>query len=451
VNLPERLYDVPAEHAVCGSILTDPDVLIQLAGTLKPGDFTNDRTRWVYEAMLALYEQQQPIDGLTVSDMLQRERRLESAGGAAFLSKLVLDTPTALHVERYAETLVRLSLLRNLAGVAQETMKLACNANGESAGEVIEQVRGLLDGISPTMGDEDVLLWQDSIDQFVNVQMARAAQQSDPQSGRRWLTLPWESTFKRFKLRIRPGTLALVVGGSSIGKTTFMENCAEHWAFQGLQVAYFHLELSRQFMLDRRTCRLARVDLETVEAGGDEARIVDARAKMMRYKGAIHYIRCTGWSARQIVARARELKAQGLCDVLIVDYLQKMRLWMPKGYNKQDGLADAAEVIKNFVEDMGIFGMMGSQVNKKAHEAGRVTAAHVRGTGEADEKANVTLVLNRDILANDINDGEYEAGERSPIMGVRIDKNTGGRTGETKLFIKGAHYLITEIKEEVYW
>jgi replicative DNA helicase len=232
VNLPERLYDVPAEHAVCGALLVDPDILLKLVGTLSPSDFTNERARWVYEAAVSLYEQQQPIDWLTMVGVLKRENRLGAVGGAAFLTELIQATPTALHAERYAETLMRLSTLRSLAGVAQETMKLACNANGESAGEIVEQVRGLLDGISPTMSDEDVLLWRDSIDQFVHVQMARAAQQADPQSGRRWLTLPWENTFRRFKLRIRPGTLALIVGGSSIGKTTFMENCAEQWALQ---------------------------------------------------------------------------------------------------------------------------------------------------------------------------------------------------------------------------
>jgi replicative DNA helicase len=428
----------------------DPDILLKLVGTLSPSDFTNERARWVYEAAVSLYEQQQPIDWLTMVGVLKRENRLGAVGGAAFLTELIQATPTALHAERYAETLMRLSTLRSLAGVAQETMKLACNANGESAGEIVEQVRGLLDGISPTMSDEDVLLWRDSIDQFVHVQMARAAQQADPQSGRRWLTLPWENTFRRFKLRIRPGTLALIVGGSSIGKTTFMENCAEQWALQGLQVAYFHLELSTQFMLDRRTCRLARVDLETVEDGLYNESVEHAKRRMESYKGAIHYIHCPAWSARQIVAKARELHAKGLCDILIGDYFQKMRLWVPKGFNKQDGYADGIEVLKNCCEQLRLYGMAGSQVNKKAHEAGRVTAAHVRGTGEADEKANITLVLNRDILPNDINDGEYEAGERSPIMDVRIDKNTGGKTGETKLFIKGEHYLITEIREETY-
>jgi hypothetical protein len=95
---------------------------------------------------------------------------------------------------------------------------------------------------------------------------------------------------------------------------------------------------------------------------------------------------------------------------------------------------------------------LASQVNKKASEAGRVTAAHVRGTGEADEKANITLVLTREILIASVNEGQYKAGERSPIMDVRIDKNTFGPTGETKLFIQGERYLVTEIKqEEVVW
>lgn len=451
MSTADRLINVQAERAVCGSIMVDPDILLKLVGTLKPSDFTNERTRWVYEAALELYEQQQPIDWLTMCDMLKRKNCLEEAGGAAFLTELTLDTPTALHAERYAEALMRLSTRRRLVEVGKETVKLAYQANGESTSEIIEKVRALIDRVAPTMSTEDTLLWKDSIDRFVQVQLARAEAQTHPECVRKLaLPFPWENTLGRFKLKIRPGTLALIVAGSSVGKTTLMACCAEFWAAMGYQVEFFHTELTHQAMLDRRTCRMARVLLEEVESRLPNEDIMRAKQKMDSYTGGIHYTHCPGWSARQVAAKMRELNAKGLCDIAIVDYLQKLNLWMPRGYNKNDALADAMEVLKICCEQLGIGSLVGSQVNKKAEEAGRVTAAHVRGTGEADEKANITMVLTREILLASMNDGEYPAGERSPIMDVRIDKNTFGPTGETKLFIQGKYYTVSEIREERY-
>lgn len=445
-----KLTNPDAEKAVCGAILVDPDLLIKLSGTLQPEDFSIERTRWVYEAMSALYEQQQPIDWVTVSEMLQREKHLAEVGGAAFLTELTLNTPTALHAERYADVLIRLSTLRKLVQVAQRTAALAYNANGQSTSEIVDQIRAMIDQALPSTSTEDTLLWKDSITRFVQVQAARARGQEQEAGTTSQLALefPWKRTLGRFKLKLRPGTVALIVAGSSVGKTSLMACCAEYWAALGYHVAFFHSELSHQLMLDRRTCRLARVPLEVVESRMPNDQVLAAKATMDGYKGGIHYVHCPSWSARQVAARARELNAKGLCDVMIVDYLQKLRLYMPRGYNKNDALADAMEVIKNGCEQMGIGALVGSQVNKKAEEAGRVTAAHVRGTGEADEKANITMVLTREILVAPMNDGEYPAGEKSPIMGVRIDKNTFGPTGDAELFIKGLYYLVTELKEQ---
>jgi len=441
----QRLIDVDTERAVCGAVLIDPDQLLSLAGTLQPADFANERLRWVYEAALELYRQQQPIDQVTMCAQLERSKRLREVGGAPFLSELVLATPTAYHAQSYGETLVRLSTLRGLVDVAGQIAKIAYGANGQG----LEQVRKLVDGVTPTTSTDEVLLWLDSLERFVHAQLARNNAQADAEAGkpRKILDLPWQRTLGRFRLKLRSGTLALVVAGSSIGKTTFMECCSEHWARQGHRVVFFHLELSHQMMLDRRMCRLSGVPIEEIEAGAlNDQRLIDAQNALKLYRGGITYVHCPGWSARQITAKARELHAKGLCDVIVIDYLQKMRLYSPHGYTKNDGLADATEVLKICTEQLGIGAMAGSQTNRRADDAMRVTAAHIRGSGEVDEKANITITLDRDILGVSINGGKYKAGERSPVLDVRIDKNTMGPTGECQLAIQGERFLITELE-----
>jgi replicative DNA helicase len=368
----------------------------------------------------------------------------------AYLTELITSTPTAYHAESYAETLIRLATLRKLIDVAGQIAKTAYAANGESTAAILERVRKLVDDVTPVTSTDEVLLWLDSLERFVLGQLARNNAQAEAEAGqpRLLLSLPWERTLARFKVRLRRGTLALVVAGSSIGKTTFMECCAEWWAQQGHQVAFFHLELSHQMMLDRRMSRLTGIPIDELEGGVLDERTSAAYEKMRAYKGGITYVHCPGWSARQITAKARELHAKGLCDVLILDYFQKLRLWRPRGSSLNDGLADAGEVVKTCLEQLGIAGLGGSQTNRRADDANRVTASHIRGSGELDEKANLTITLDRDILLAPMNGGQYQAGERSPVLDVRIDKNTMGPTGECRLAIRGERFTITELATE---
>lgn len=444
-----RLVDKAAEQAVNGAILIDPDALERIADLLGAEDFHDERARWVYDAAYTLYQQQRPIDTLTLCEELERAGHLHEIGGAAYLTTLIQATPTSMHVADYARTVNRLAMLRRLVQIAGQIAQMAYNANGSADG-IVEKVRALVDGVSPMTSTEDVLLWLDSLERFAVAQLARNDQQVAVEQGERRapLTLPWKA-FERFKLRLRPGTMALVIAGSSVGKTTFMECCAEFWARLGYRVAFFHLELSHQMMLDRRMARLTGIPIDEIEAGClNDSRIADATAQMRGYSGGITYVHCPAWTARAVATKARQLYSKGLCDALVVDYLQKLRLYRPRGTTTNDALADAAEVLKNTAEQLAIPCMMGSQVNRRSEDATRVTGDHLRGSGEVPEKANVAITLRRDVLPTDqmCADGTvYQAGSRSPEMDVRIDKNTLGPTGDCALMINGSRFLITDV------
>jgi replicative DNA helicase len=435
----ERLIDRQAEQAVNGAILIDQDAMLRVADVLAPADFYNERARWVYGAALSLYQKQEPIDVLTMCAELERNKHLAEIGGAAYLNELIMATPTALNVGTYASTVSRLATLRKLIKIAGDIAGLAYKANGERTEEILDKVRGLVDSVTPMTSTEDVLLWLDSLEQFCAGQLSRSNQTADREAGiaRPALTLPW-SALARFKIKLRPGTLAIVVADSSVGKTTFMECCAEWWARQGHHVAFFHLELSHQMMLDRRMCRLSGVPIDQIEDGLLNEDTARATRQMQAYSGGITYIHCPGWSARAIATKARQLHAKGLCGVAVVDYLQKLRLYRPRGSTEDYGLADAAEVFKNTGEQLGNAWMIGSQVNRKADGALRIRGSHIRGSGAVPAKGNITITLDRDL--------DPDTGELSPLMATRVDKNTMGPTGDTQLAIRGDRFLITDVQ-----
>lgn len=115
-QLPPQSSD--AEESIIGSLLIDGDVMIEIAESLKPGDFYKPANGKVYSAIMKLYEQRQPIDILTVSEELERRGQIEEIGGRAALADLCDRTPTAVHAKQYAKIVERKAMLRGLIGAA---------------------------------------------------------------------------------------------------------------------------------------------------------------------------------------------------------------------------------------------------------------------------------------------------------------------------------------------
>lgn len=449
-----NLTNLQAESAVNGALLIDPDAILRVRDWLEADHFHDERQRWIYEAVRDLHDHQAHIDYLTVRNALDEAGHLNEVGGEAYLMGLVNATPTSMHVADYARTVYRLGVLRGLVAVAGQIAQVAYTAGGSELDDVIEKVQRLVDSATPMTGDDSLELWIESLDAFMENQIRRSAEETARQAGEipPHIDFPWK-VLQRFKgLRLRPGTVAIVAGGSGIGKTTFMECCADYWAKGGLRVAFFHLELSRQFMRDRRSVRLSGESLEAIEGGVMSSAIQRADDTLRLYSGDINYVHCPGWSARRIANKARQMHAKGLVDVVIVDYLQKMEREHRNGWNTNDALADCVEVFKVLTEQLEIPLLLGSQFNRQSEYAGRKTRAHIRGTGEAHEKANIVITLDREILESPITDGEGEEtvhrGQRSPQMTVRVDKNTYGEEGDTELTMNGARYAITDVWHE---
>ena len=103
---------VEAEQSVLGSILIDSEAILKVGDFLHPADFYRQQHADIYEAMLALHGQREPIDLVTLGDELARRERLEQVGGPAYLATLMDAVPTAVHVEHYGRIVERKAVLR---------------------------------------------------------------------------------------------------------------------------------------------------------------------------------------------------------------------------------------------------------------------------------------------------------------------------------------------------
>ena len=107
-----------AEQSVLGSVLIDRDAIVEVAEFLRPTDFYRDANGRIYGAMLELFEKREPVDVVTVSEVLERNGDLDTIGGRTYLSSLSNQTPTAVHAVQYARIVERKAVLRNLISAA---------------------------------------------------------------------------------------------------------------------------------------------------------------------------------------------------------------------------------------------------------------------------------------------------------------------------------------------
>src|SRR5947199_5907321 len=117
--------NIEAECGVLGSIIIDPEAIVQVADFLQPDDFYRDAHRTIYEVILQLYEQREPADFITICDELERRNKLEEVGGASYITSLINQVPTSGNVEYYGRIVERTAILRRLIHAAGQIAALA--------------------------------------------------------------------------------------------------------------------------------------------------------------------------------------------------------------------------------------------------------------------------------------------------------------------------------------
>ena len=128
--------DTEAERAVLGSMLIDPETVSDVMEVITSEDFYNEKHKIVFRAMERLVEKADPVDVVTLSDVLRKEAALEKIGGEVFLVQLAQGVPTSAHCVEYAKLVREKSVLRNLINTGSKIVENAYS---------LEEVEKILD------------------------------------------------------------------------------------------------------------------------------------------------------------------------------------------------------------------------------------------------------------------------------------------------------------------
>jgi replicative DNA helicase len=342
-DAPVPPHSIEAEQAVIGGLLLDSAAWDNVADVVKQEDFYRPDHQQIFEAIGVLAGMGKPCDVVTVSEQLERNGKLDEAGGLAYLSSVVRDTPTAANVRAYAEIVRERSLLRQLIHAGTEIASAVFNNDGRTARELVDEAEARVFEIAEggSRGRQGATAVRTLLPGVID-QIDEAYSNPDSLRG-----LPTGFTdFDKMTGGLRPGDLVIVAGRPSMGKTTLAVNMAEYAALRAADkrasVCIFSMEMPSEQVITRMLSSIGGVPLQNLRGGrisdDDWVRITSATSQLSEAK--IFVDETPALSPTELRARARRVKREHGLDLIVVDYLQLMQV----PGNKENRATEISEI-----------------------------------------------------------------------------------------------------------
>ncbi len=433
---------VDAEQSVLGSILIDADAILKVADFLHAPDFYRQQHSDIYESMLVLHGQREPIDLVTLADELARRERLEPIGGPAYLATLMNVVPTAVHVEHYARIVERKAVLRNLIAAAGRIAAVGYE-EANDAEVAIDRAESILFEISQrrTIGGFESLatLLGQAYDRLEYLHEHRGQILGIP-SGLSQL----DTLLGGFQ----PSDLIILASRPSVGKTSLALNIAQHASVrEAKKVAVFSLEMSKEQLSLRLLSAETGINPRPLQTGFMEETDWSKIATVMNdMAGAPMWIDDSpALSIMELRTKARRLEAEqhGL-DLLIVDYLQLMQTNVQsREPNRVQEVSEISRGLKQLARELKVPVIALSQLSRGVEQRGSAEPrlSDLRESGSIEQDADVVIFLYRD--------GEQNPDSEVELVKAKVAKHRNGPIGEVPLqFRKSTTRFHTVVREE---
>lgn len=313
--------NIEAECGVLGSIIIDPEAIVQISDFLRPDDFYRDAHRTIFEVILHLFEEHEPADFITICDELERRQKLEDVGGASYITSLINQVPTSGNVEYYGRIVERSSILRRLIHAAGQIATIAYESSDADA--ALEQAEQLIFGISQRHSRSDFSHVREILAEYMG--------KLDQLHERRGSIVGVPTGFSdldRLTGGLQKSDLIVLAARPGLGKTSLALTIAHNAAVKNQRsVAMFSLEMSKEQLAQRLLSMDAFIDQQKLRTGWIEdeewERIIYAMDTLS--EASIWIDDTPAINTTELRSKARRLQAEQGIDLIIVDYLQLMQ------------------------------------------------------------------------------------------------------------------------------
>ena len=430
--------NVEAEEAVLGAILVNPKSLDKVISKLKPEYFYKPAHRYVYETILQLSNNNEMIDIVSVSEVLNVNQKLELVGGRAFINDLCLKCITTANVAHYADIIEEKAIKRSLIQAGSEIVTEGYAPN--SSDESLDKAEKLIFDISSRKTTSDLVPIETLvIDTYEQIDYRY--KHKDEKSGVETGFYDLDDITNGFQ----KSNLIILAARPAMGKTAFALNIAANAALQyGKTVAIFSLEMSKIELVQRIMCAEAEVDSQRLRSGNLQAKDWEQLAKAMtRIEEAPIYIDDTpGATLADIRAKCRRLAmVDKNLSLVLIDYLQLMET-SGNNNDRTQQISQISRGLKLLAKELNVPVIALSQLsrNTESRQDKRPQLSDLRDSGSIEQDADVVMFIYR---------GEYyatkgqlendDSGELAKSKGeaeIIIAKQRSGPTGTVELIFQ---------------
>jgi replicative DNA helicase len=419
--------NIEAEQAVLGAIFLDREALIRASEIIKPEDFYRTTHQRIYQVMMELVEDDQPVDLVTVTTELNNRKWLEEIGGVSYLSDLANSVPTAANIGYYANNVEEKSILRRLIKAATQIASNGYAGQDEVADILSQAEKSILDVAGRRTSDGFTPIKDVLVETYERIELLHnsSSDMTGIPSGYRDLD--------KMTSGFQSSDLIILAARPSVGKTAFALNVAQNVAARaGETVAIFSLEMSAPQLVQRMLCAEGNIDANRMRTGSfqekDWEKLTMAIATLS--KAPIYIDDSPGITVSQIRSKCRRLKAEQGLGVILIDYLQLIHGSGKE--NRQQEISAISRTLKGIARELNCTVIALSQLSRAVEQRQdkRPMLSDLRESGSIEQDADIVAFLYRD-------DYYDQESENKNVIEILIAKQRNGPVGKVELaFLK---------------
>ncbi|MHB8068028.1 MAG: replicative DNA helicase [Desulfobaccales bacterium] len=430
-----------AEQSVLGAIILRPQVMDLVADVLTPQDFYRQAHRLIFQVMIDLYNRHEPVDLVSVNNLLKERGQLEEVGGPLFLSGLSEHVGIAANADHYARLVHDKAVLRRLLECSQEIAG-ACLSPQEDVAAFLDWAEHRVFEVA----EAKIRQGFQPIEGLVNKEIATL----EAIWGRKDSAITGVSSgfvdLDNFTAGFQPSDLIIIAARPSMGKTALALNIAFNAAYKPrTPVAFFSLEMSKEQLVRRLLSTIGEVDASQIR----RAAFLTTQEWAHLQEAAGYLIDCPIYiddtpaaSVLEIRAKCRRLKAEGKLGLVVIDYLQLMR-GRGDAPSREQEISEISRSLKALAKELAVPVIALSQLNRRVEERPnkRPQLADLRESGAIEQDADVILFIYRDEVYR----------EDSPDKGIAeviLGKQRNGPTGKVRLSFRDKYTRFDTLEKE---
>lgn len=429
---------IEAEQSVLGSMILDRDQIAIVLESLQERHFYAPKHADIYKTIIELYEKNEPVDMITLINLLDAKGMLEKVGGPAYLSTLVDSVPTPKSAPAYAKIVEQKSMLRDLIKAGNDITSWGYQQDGE-VDEIVSRSEKLIYDISKGRAFKDISpikpVLKEAFDQINKKYIDRGGVSGLP-SGFRDLD--------DITAGFQPSDLIILAARPGMGKTSLALNICDHIATDRHRgVGIFSLEMAAIQLATRMICSRARVDAAALRKGflveEDWPKIAQTIDQLR--EAPIVIVDSPGLTPLELRAKARRMQKEYNVEFIVMDYLQLMTTSGRRQDSRVQEISEITRQMKLLSRELGIPVMVISQLSRAVEQRPnkRPQLSDLRESGSIEQDADLVMFLYRkeyyrEQQGENEDDEESDSDAREPRKAeLLVAKHRNGPTGKINL------------------